>query len=251
MIPNYIRRRWRKRSSKAYISYLRKKGVKIGTKFGLYGDLKFVNIDVTRPTLISIGNNVNIVPPFSIVTHSAELLVFREKYHEIIGASGKVSIGNTVYIATDVMILKGSTIGDNVIIGARSLVTGDIPSNCVAVGIPAKKIMDLDEFFEKRKKEELREAKEYAISIYETYGRLPVEEDFLEFFTLFLKRDSKSIKEFNKKLKLKMKKERRNVMSVQSQLGPAFENFLKSQPNYGSFEDFLADVGFPPKQNKK
>ena len=110
--------------------------------------------------------------------------------------------------------------------------------------------MDIDEFFEKRKKQAVQEAKEYALSIYETFGRMPVEEDFFEFFTFFLKRDPESIEEFNKKLKLKMKKDKRPPMSVQSQLGPAYEKFLKTEPKYKSFEDFLADVGFPLKKDK-
>jgi hypothetical protein len=111
--------------------------------------------------------------------------------------------------------------------------------------------MDLDEFFEKRKKMSIQEAKEYAISIYERFNRMPVEEDFFEFFPLFLKRDPESIEEFNKKLKIKMKKDRRNTMSVQSQLGPAYKKFLKTEPNYNSFQDFLEDAGLTSKKNKK
>ena len=61
----------------------------------------------------------------------------------------------------------------------------------------------------------------------------------------------KSIEEFNQKLKSKMKKDKRHIMTVQSQLGSSFENFLKSKPKYESFEDFLADIKFPLKQSKK
>ena len=48
-------------------------------------------------------------------------------------------------------ILKGTNIGDNVIIGANSLVNKDIPSNCVAAGNPIKIIMPLDTYYMKRK----------------------------------------------------------------------------------------------------
>jgi len=251
MIRNFISRRWNRRSSNALIKYLRKKGVEIGSDVGFYGDLRNISIDITRPSLVKIGNNVKVGSPFGIITHSADLVIFREKYKEIIGALGKVTIGNNVYIGSDVMILKGSKIGDNVIIGTKSLVTSEIPSNCVAVGIPAKKIMSLDELYEKRKKSELKEAREYALSIYETFKRLPVEEDFFEFFPLFLKRDDKSIEEFNRKLKLKMKREKRYPMSVEGQLGPAYENFLKSKPKYDSFEKFLEDIGLLKNEKKK
>ena len=49
-----------------------------------------------------------------------------------------ITLGNNVWIAWDVFILPGVTIGDNVIIGANSLVTRGIPSNCIASGNPAK-----------------------------------------------------------------------------------------------------------------
>jgi maltose O-acetyltransferase len=42
-----------------------------------------------------------------------------------------------------VTILAGVTIGDNVTIGAGSVVTRDIPSNCVAVGNPCRAIKKL------------------------------------------------------------------------------------------------------------
>ncbi len=251
MIVDYIKRRWIKRSSNAYISHLRKKGIRIGENVHFYGNLQLVSIDVTRPSLVKISNNVEIVAPFDLSTHGFEWAVFREKYHEIVASSGKVTIGNNVYIGANVVILKGSCIGDNVIIGAKSLVNKDIPSNCVAAGVPAKKIMDLDDYFKKRKRECLDEAKEYALSIYEVFGRLPVEEDFFEFFHLFLERDQQSISAFNDKLILKMKREKRTGMSVQSQLSSAFEQFLMSQPQYDSFDDFLADAGIPLKKRKR
>lgn len=50
----------------------------------------------------------------------------------------EVVIGNHVLICSNVSILKGVHIGDNVIIGANSVVTKDIPDNCMVVGNPAK-----------------------------------------------------------------------------------------------------------------
>ena len=251
MVMDFIKRLWRQRSSKAYISFLRKKGITIGRNVYFYGNLRFIDIDVTRPSLVKIGSNVHIVSPFSIVTHGWESAVFREKYHELVGSAGKVAIGDNVYIGADVMLLKGTKIGDNVIIGAKSLVTGEISSDCVVAGVPARKIMDLDDFFEKRKKKSLSEAKEYARSIYERFKRKPVEEDFFEFFPLFLKRDMQTIEEFNRKLKLKMKREGRKTMSVQNQLGTAFKYFLKTKPYYKSFEEFLEDAGVPSRKEKE
>lgn len=49
-----------------------------------------------------------------------------------------VSIGEGAWLAANVTVLKGSNIGKGVVIGAKSLVKGDIPDNAVAVGVPAK-----------------------------------------------------------------------------------------------------------------
>ena len=53
-------------------------------------------------------------------------------------SKGPITIGNNVWIGDKVTILPGGTIGDNVIIGANSVVTHDIPSNSMAAGAPAK-----------------------------------------------------------------------------------------------------------------
>jgi acetyltransferase-like isoleucine patch superfamily enzyme len=48
-----------------------------------------------------------------------------------------------VWIGGGVIILAGVTIGDNVTIGAGSVVTHDIPSNTVAVGNPCRPIKSI------------------------------------------------------------------------------------------------------------
>lgn len=52
-------------------------------------------------------------------------------------SKGEIVIGRNVWIGDKVTILGGVHIGDNVIIGAGSVVTHDIPSNCIAAGMPA------------------------------------------------------------------------------------------------------------------
>lgn len=51
---------------------------------------------------------------------------------------GAVLIGNNVLTGRNVCIMPGISIGDGAIIGANAVVTHNIPSNCVAAGIPAK-----------------------------------------------------------------------------------------------------------------
>ena len=47
-------------------------------------------------------------------------------------------IGKRCFIGANAIVMCGITIGDNVIIGSGSVVTKDIPSNCIAAGNPAK-----------------------------------------------------------------------------------------------------------------
>lgn len=82
-------------------------------------------------------------------------------------------------------ILKGVHIGENVIIGANSLVNKDIPDNCVAAGNPCRKIMDLSEYHQKRKKAQLKEATELVQLYRERKGKDPDERALHEFFGSF------------------------------------------------------------------
>ena len=52
----------------------------------------------------------------------------------------------------DRIIPLGVTIGNSVIIGARSVVTRDVPDNSVAAGVLAKIIKKLDKFYEKQRR---------------------------------------------------------------------------------------------------
>ena len=64
---------------------------------------------------------------------------------------GRPRIGNNVYIASNSTVIGGISIGDNVIIGAGSVVTKDIPSDGIYAGNPAKFIRhmkDSPELFE-------------------------------------------------------------------------------------------------------
>lgn len=58
-------------------------------------------------------------------------------------SKGPVIIGKNVWIGRGAVILSGVTIGDNAIIGANSVVTRDVPENCVVAGAPAKFIKNL------------------------------------------------------------------------------------------------------------
>lgn len=59
-------------------------------------------------------------------------------------SKGEVVIGNNVWIGEKVTVLAGVHIGNNVIVAANSVVTKDIPDNCMAAGVPAKVVKEME-----------------------------------------------------------------------------------------------------------
>lgn len=88
---------------------------------------------------VKIGNDCLIAPGCHItdVNHgiASGELIRKQSFN-----SNPVNIGNDVWIGAGCSILPGVTIGDGAVIGARAVVTKDIPSNAIAVGVPAKVI---------------------------------------------------------------------------------------------------------------
>jgi len=54
--------------------------------------------------------------------------------------SGETVIGERVYLGTGAVIINGITVGPNTIVGAGAVVSENLPSNCTAVGLPARPI---------------------------------------------------------------------------------------------------------------
>ena len=159
-------------SSETYIDYLRRIGVKIGEDCTIYVPSKTL-IDEQYPWMITIGNHVRITEGVKILTHDYSWSVLKlyegvsENPGAILGASGTVEIGN------------------NVIIGAGSVVTSSCDHNGVYAGVPAKRIMSIDEYYEKRERAQFNEAKELAVEYFDRYGKRPGKEVFHEYFMLF------------------------------------------------------------------
>ncbi len=74
-------------TSKSYISYLKNKGVLIGNGTILF-DPKSTIIDITRPWMLKIGNNVQITAGVTILTHGYDWSVLKGYYGEILGSAG-------------------------------------------------------------------------------------------------------------------------------------------------------------------
>ncbi len=161
------------RSLKSKIIYLRKKGCMIGEHTRILGSVLDFG---TEPYLIKIGDKCLFSGGVLFFNHDAgtrvlnQLGYFGENWFDKIAP---IKIGDNVFIGNSSIILAGSEIGDNSIIGAGSIVSGVIPSYSVAVGIPAKVICTVDEYYNKNLKrgtfyptQEMskKEKKEYLLS---------------------------------------------------------------------------------------
>ena len=171
-IANLIKnRKYKTCSFEKRVEMLRKMGVTIGNNCEIYPDVNFGS----EPFLIEIGNHVRITSGVKITTHDGGLWVLRQKKEfEKADKFGRVKIGNNVHIGIDTIIMPGVTIGDNVIIGCKSVVTKDVPSNVVVAGVPAKAIESIDEYEKKVKKQivftknmSYEEKKNFLISSYQ------------------------------------------------------------------------------------
>lgn len=139
-----------KSSPELFVRWLRNNGIKVGEGTIFFDPINTI-IDTQNPKLITIGKNVRITSGCKILTHDFSSAVIGGKYGECIGALGTVDIGDNVFIGMNTIILRNTKIGNNVIIGAGSVISGEIESDSVYAGIPAKKIMTLDEFYMRRK----------------------------------------------------------------------------------------------------
>lgn len=171
--------------SKSYIKYLRNKGIKIGNNCRIFNP-KMTMIDTQYPYMLEIGNNVYITSGVTILNHDYSWVVLSGIKGNILGGVGKVEIGDNVFIGANSIILKNTKIGNNVIIGAGSVVTGVVESNYVYAGNPAKKIMSIEEFYNKKTKRLLNDSKEIYKMYFEKYKNIPSRKEFYEYCFLFI-----------------------------------------------------------------
>lgn len=225
--------------SETYVKYLRKKGCTIGKETKIYSPRNVI-IDETRPWLIEIGENVQITDGVRILTHGYDWSVLKVKYGEVLGSSGKVKIGNNVFIGVNTTILKGTFIGDDIIIGANSLVNKNLYESGVYAGNPIKYIMSLEEYYKKRKEKQVEEAYECAIRYYEVYRKWPDKEIFREFFWIFEEKNTTLINTFDEVMKL----EGNEQMSYEK-----FKNTKSLFNNYNEFMDYVKEKYYKDNKN--
>jgi acetyltransferase-like isoleucine patch superfamily enzyme len=99
------------------------------------GAFCFVNV---QHGAVSIGDFVAIGPGTKIIAYSNHYRAGRNVTDERVTAD--VRIGNNVFIGANCSILPGTIVHDNVVIGAGSVVRGELQGNAIYAGVPCKLI---------------------------------------------------------------------------------------------------------------
>lgn len=112
--------------------------INIGENVGISGST------IYAMSKISIGNNTMIGANCKIIDNDFHPLNANKRILNNPGDIRKreISIGNNCFIGMNTIILKGSIIGDNSIVGAGSVVTGKYKPNSILCGNPAEIIKD-------------------------------------------------------------------------------------------------------------
>ncbi len=116
-----------------------------GGKHVHFGKNVYANFNLTLvdDTHIYVGDYTMFGPNVTIATAGHPILPeLREKGLQY---NFPVHIGKNCWIGANALILPGITVGDNVVIGAGSVVTKDLPSNVVAVGNPCRVLREVNE----------------------------------------------------------------------------------------------------------
>lgn len=108
--------------------------IKIGDNVGISGATIYARDRIEIGSNTNIGGNVKILDNDFHPVDPVERLVDNK---EAIGTL-PVHIGENCFIGCNVLILKGSKIGNNCVVGAGAVVSGSFEDNCVIAGNPAK-----------------------------------------------------------------------------------------------------------------
>lgn len=101
------------------------------------------NLTMVDDTHIYVGDYTMFGPNVTVATAGHPILpeLRRQGYQY----NAPVHIGENCWIGAGVLIMPGVTIGDNSVIGAGSVVTKDIPSDVVAIGVPCRVLREINE----------------------------------------------------------------------------------------------------------
>ena len=112
--------------------------IEVGENF--YANVNLVILDGAK---VRIGDNAFIAPNVGIYT--AGHPIHPDSRNSMYEYGIPVSIGDNCWLGGNTIVCPGVKIGNNVVIGAGSVVTKDIPANSLAVGNPCKVIRQINQ----------------------------------------------------------------------------------------------------------
>ena len=136
-----------------------------GGKHVHFGDGVYANFGLTcvDDTHIYVGSHTLFGPNVVLATAGHPMLPELRKHG--IQYNMPIHIGENCWLGAGVIVVPGVTIGDNVVIGASSVVTKDIPSNSVAMGTPCRVVRQINghdkEYYFKDKKIDWSEMQQF------------------------------------------------------------------------------------------
>lgn len=136
-----------------------------GGKHVHFGDGVYANFGLTcvDDTYIYVGSHTLFGPNVVLATAGHPMLPELRKHG--IQYNMPIHIGENCWLGAGVIVVPGVTIGDNVVIGASSVVTKDIPSNSVAMGTPCRVVRQINdhdkEYYFKDKKIDWSEMQQF------------------------------------------------------------------------------------------
>ena len=109
--------------------------IEIGDGFGISGSTIYSFQSIKIGKNATIGANCKIIDnDFHPLESDKRIAGLNEEYTK----RAPILIGDNCFIGMNSIILKGTTLGDNVVVGAGSVVHGSFPANCIIAGNPAK-----------------------------------------------------------------------------------------------------------------
>lgn len=139
----------------------------IGEKYHFQGPIQFnygshtfvgenffanFNLTVMDDGKIFIGNDVMMGPNVSLLCTNHPLIAqerarmrYPDGHVSMSEFAGEIHIEDDVWLAANVVVIDGVTIGKGAVIGAGSVVTRDIPAGWLAAGVPARPIREISD----------------------------------------------------------------------------------------------------------
>ena len=150
-LGSMVRRQWDRLveaagGQEAKIGLLRKSGVRIGERCRIYTS----NFG-TEPYLVRIGNHCTVTSGVRFITHDGSCWVLRDELANL-QDFGPIVVEDNCFIGVNAVILPGVRIGPNAIVGAGSIVTKDVPPGMVVGGVPARVLMPIGDYRNKKMK---------------------------------------------------------------------------------------------------